>query len=60
MNVVFLIAGNDHLQVVVADFEERQCPTGHEGKKGAETTHTIAPTMQFAICCASLFNNFSQ
>jgi hypothetical protein len=24
---------NGHLQVVVADFEERQCPTGHDGQE---------------------------
>ena len=24
---------NGHLQVVVADFEERQCPTEHDGQE---------------------------
>ena len=24
---------NGHLQVVVADFEERQCPVGHDGQE---------------------------
>jgi len=24
---------NGHLQVVVADFEERQCPIGHDGQE---------------------------
>ncbi len=24
---------NGHLQVVVADFEERQCPAGHDGQE---------------------------
>jgi hypothetical protein len=51
----FKLTANGHLQVVVADFEERQCPLGHDGQKGAETTHTTAPAMQFAICYGQLF-----
>ena len=49
------MAHNGHLQVVVADFEERQCPTGQTVKKGAETMHTTAPAMQFAKCYGLLF-----
>jgi len=30
---LFTLGGNGHLQVVVADFEERQCPTGHDGQE---------------------------
>ena len=29
----FKMAHNGHLQVVVADFEERQCPVGHDGQE---------------------------
>jgi len=31
--VAFLMKLNGHLQVVVADFEERQCPVGHDGQE---------------------------
>ena len=30
---VFIMPPNGHLQVVVADFEEHQCPTGHDGQE---------------------------
>ena len=30
---VFYMVGNGHLQVVVADFEERQRPIGHDGQE---------------------------
>ena len=28
-----MVVANGHLQVVVADFEERQCPIGHDGQE---------------------------
>jgi hypothetical protein len=50
---------NGHLQVVVADFEERQSrESGMTVKKGAETTNTTAPAMQFATCYVVLFFSF--
>jgi hypothetical protein len=30
---VLQMGHNGHLQVVVADFEERQCPQGHDGQE---------------------------
>jgi len=39
---------NDHLQVVVADFDERQCPVGHDGQERSRDNayHCTRP----AIC----------
>jgi len=44
------MVANGHLQVDIADFEERQRQRDMTVKKGAETTHTTAPTIQFAKC----------
>ncbi len=32
-SLFFKMHHNGHLQVVVADFEERQCPVGHDGQE---------------------------
>lgn len=31
--VFFRVTDNGYLQVVVADYEERQCPIGHDGQE---------------------------
>jgi len=33
LNTFSSVAHNGHLQVVVTDFEERQCPIGHDGQE---------------------------
>ena len=46
---------NGHLQVVVADCGERQCPLGHDGQERSRDNAPHSPAMQFANCYQQYF-----
>ena len=43
------IAHNGHLHVVVADFEERQCPIGHDGQERSRENERQYYNVNFII-----------
>jgi len=51
----FKIKPNGHLQVVVADFEERQCPIGHDGQeRSRDNAHHCTRNAICNLCVPSM------
>jgi len=50
--LLFTMRHNGHLQVVVADFEERHCPVGHDGQERSRGNAPHRPRNAIYNLCA--------
>ena len=51
------MATNGHLQVVVAEFEERQCPVGHDGQeRSGDNAHHCTRNAICKLLWAALYS----